>query len=238
MALERLQKLISKAGICSRRAAEQLILDGRISVDGIIVKELGVKADSKINTISFDGKPIFSEKKVYLLFYKPENVITSMYDPEGRPVVTDYINIKERVYPVGRLDFDAEGLLILTNDGEFANKLIHPRYKVKKSYRVKVKGKISESSLDRIRSGISYKDIEYQPATIDIIKTNRNTAWLDLVIKEGKNHQVKNMLAAIGLEVLILIRKKIAFLNLNGLKKGEFRELTEKEILSLTKRVF
>jgi len=238
MAQERLQKLISRAGICSRRAAEKLILDGRISIDGIIVKELGIKADPKINTISFDGKPIFSEKKVYLLFYKPENVITSMNDPKGRPVVTDYIHVKERVYPVGRLDFDAEGLLILTNDGEFANMLIHPRYKIEKSYRVKVKGKLSESSLEKIRSGISYEGVEYQPAKIDVIKTNNNTAWLDLVIKEGKNHQVKNMLSAIGMEVLILIRKKIAFLSLNGLTKGEYRELTEKEILSLTKRVF
>jgi len=239
MALERLQKIISKSGFCSRRSAERLIKDGRVTIDGIIASELGVKADPEKNQICIDNKPIFEEKKVYILFYKPEKVITSMKDPEGRPIVSDYINIKERVYPVGRLDFDAEGLLLLTNDGDFANKMIHPKYKIKKTYHVKTDHIPESSSLELIRKGISYQNIHYQPAKIHILKQNKNnTCWLELTIAEGKNHQVKNMMSAIGLNVLKLVRTKIGIISLKGLKKGEFRKLSKIEIMSLTKSVF
>jgi 23S rRNA pseudouridine2605 synthase len=233
MGLERIQKIIASSGICSRRAAEKLILEGRVKVDGNTVI-LGEKADISINKITVDDKPIFHEKKVYLLFYKPKNVITSMSDPEGRPIISDYIKIKGRVFPVGRLDFDSEGLLILTNDGEFANKLIHPRYKLEKCYRVKITGKIEKSSILKLEQGISFDGIKYQPAKVNIIKQNENTTWLEIIIKEGKYHQVKNMISAIGSSVLKLKRIRIGSLTLSGLKEGKYRTLTNKEILSLT----
>lgn len=235
---ERLQKVMANAGVASRRASEKMILAGRVKVNGKTIRELGTKVNGN-DAIVVDGKTISREPKVYLLFYKPRGVISAASDNKGRKVVTDYFkdDYSERLYPVGRLDYDTSGLLIVTNDGELANHLMHPRYKVNKTYVAKVKGIPTNNELEQLRHGIMIDGRKTAPAKSKIIKVEQrnNAAIVSLTIHEGRNHQVKKMMQAIGHPVQKLKRETYGFLNLRGLTSGDYRELTHDEIKRLKK---
>lgn len=229
--MERLQKIIARAGICSRREAENLISAGRVTVDGKIVTELGTKVDSN-QKIRVDGKLLrFDTEKIYILLNKPRGYVSTAHDERGRRTVLDLLgeNFSERVYPVGRLDLNSEGLILLTNDGELTNLLIHPRFEVAKTYRAKISGDLTEEKLDRLRAGIELEDGLTAPA--EIYRLDKDL--VEITIHEGRNRQVRRMFAAIGCDVKRLRRTKFASLTLEGLKVGQFRELTAKEVARL-----
>ena len=230
--MERLQKLIAQAGICSRREAEKIISAGRVTVDGKIFRELGAKADPSKNKIRVDGKLLhFGAEKIYLLLNKPRGYVSTVKDERGRKTVLDLLgeNFSERVWPVGRLDLNSEGLLILTNDGDLTNALIHPRFEVSKTYRAKISGDVTEEKLDKLRAGIELDDGLTAPAEIFLLEKN----LVEVTIHEGRNRQVRRMFAAVGLDVKRLRRIKFSFLTLDGLKVGAFRKLTAEEISRL-----
>src|SRR5690554_990840 len=230
--MERLQKVMAHAGIASRRKAEQLILEGRVKVNGETVRELGRKVSPE-DFIEVDGKPIREEKKVYILLNKPVGYISTVDDPRGRRTVLDLVaDVKERVYPVGRLDYDTSGLLILTNDGELTYKLTHPSFEVKKTYLVEVEGKPGKE-LARLEKGVMLSDGMTAPAAVAEVKTDKNSTSFLLTIHEGRNRQVRRMCEAIGYPVKSLKRIKFAFLELADLPEGKYRYLTEKEIKNL-----
>jgi 23S rRNA pseudouridine2605 synthase len=231
--MERLQKVLAHAGVASRRHCEELIVQGRVQVNGKIVRELGMKVNPDGDKILVDGRPIRLEKHVYLLLNKPTGVITSVRDPQGRRVVTDLLKgVKERVYPVGRLDYDTSGLLLLTNDGELANRLAHPSYEIDKVYRAWVKGVPAPEQVRKLAAGIMLEDGITAPGQAKLIKTSAagDKALLELTIHEGRNRQVRRMCEAIGHPVLSLERIRLGFLTLEGLKSGEFRPLTSAEV--------
>lgn len=230
--LERLQKIISAAGITSRRASEELILAGRVTINGIVVTELGSKADTASDTVAVDGKPLtIAAKRLYILLYKPVGYMTTLDDPEGRPLVTELLKeIGERVYPVGRLDYNTEGLLLLTNDGDWANHLMHPRHEVEKEYHVRVRGKVHKSQLDQLAGGVDIDGRKTAPARVGIIKEGEQNDWFSLTIHEGRNRQVRRMCEAVSLSVVRLRRVRYGMLSLDTLKPGEFRFLTEAEV--------
>lgn len=233
--MERLQKVIAHAGFASRRKAEQLILEGKVKVNGEVVKELGVKVSSS-DRIEVEGIPVEKEEPVYFLFYKPTGVISSVKDDKGRKAVTDFLpEVKQRVYPIGRLDYDTSGLLLLTNDGEFANLLMHPRNEIEKVYVAKVKGIPLREQLKTLEKGIKLEDGKTAPAKVKIISIDKRkqTAIVELTIHEGRNRQVRRMLEAIGHPVIKLKRERYAFLTLKGMKAGEVRELTPHEVKQL-----
>lgn len=233
--LERLQKIISAAGITSRRASEELILAGRVTVNGTIVNELGSKADPAIDTVAVDGKPLtIASKKLYILLYKPVGYLTTLDDPEGRPLVTDLLKeIGERVYPVGRLDYNTEGLLLLTSDGEWANQLMHPRNEVEKEYHVRVRGKVHKSQLDQLAGGVDIEGRKTAQARVSMIKEGEQNDWFSITIHEGRNRQVRRMCEAVSLSVVRLRRVRYGLLTMGTLKPGEFRFLTEAEVAGL-----
>lgn len=233
----RLQKVIAWAGIASRRQAEQMIKEGRITVDGQVVRELGVKVDPVKNYIKVDGKLIKRlQANVYILLNKPREYVTTLQDPQGRPKVVDLLGgVKARVYPVGRLDYDAEGLLLLTNDGALTQKLTHPRFHVPKVYHVKVSGFPNASQLKRLSHGIKLKDGFTAPAKMKGLKKTNKNAWLEMTLFEGKNREIKRMCERIGHTVLKLKRIKFANLDLSGVKAGEYRYLTDSEVAVLKK---
>lgn len=230
--LERLQKIISAAGITSRRASEELILAGRVTVNGTVVTELGSKADPSSDTVAVDGKPLtIASKKLYLLLYKPVGYLTTLDDPEGRPLVTDLLKeVGERVYPVGRLDYNTEGLLLLTNDGEWANHLMHPRHEVEKEYHVRVRGKVHKSQLDQLAGGVEIEGRKTAPARVCMIKEGEQNDWFSITIHEGRNRQVRRMCEAVSLSVVRLRRVRYGMLSMGALKPGEFRYLTDAEV--------
>ena len=231
--MERLQKLISRAGIASRREAEKIILAGRVTVDGKVTTELGAKADPAQNKIRVDGKILnFDAEKIYLLLNKPRGYVSTAKDERGRPTVLDLVKeIPARVYPVGRLDLNSEGLLLLTNDGELTNALIHPSFKV--TYRVKVTGAVTEENLDKLRAGIELEDGLTAPAEISRLSADT----VEITIHEGRNRQVRRMFAAVGCDVKRLRRIKFAGLTLEGVGVGKFRRLTAAEIDALKKNI-
>lgn len=234
--MERLQKLISKAGIASRREAEKLILSKRVTVNGKVVVELGTKVDPDKDKVLVDGKPIANEKHVYFMLNKPKGVITSMKDERGRKTVVDLLSeVKERVYPVGRLDYQTEGLLLLTNDGELTNRLLHPRYEIYKTYIAKVRGIPGEEKLDLLRAGIRLEDGMAAPAIVKRIEIlpEEGTTTLEITIHEGRNRQVRRMCEAIGYPVKALKRVAFASLTTAGLRRGQYRELSKEEISML-----
>jgi 23S rRNA pseudouridine2605 synthase len=231
--MERLQKVLAHAGVASRRHCEELIVQGRVQVNGKVVRELGTRVDPGTDRITVDGRPIRLEQHVYLLLYKPTGVITSVSDPQGRRVVTDLLKgVKERVYPVGRLDYDTSGLLLMTNDGELANMLAHPSYEIDKVYRAWVRGIPSPEKVDRLARGIKLEDGMTAPARARLLKTAAagDRALLELTIHEGRNRQVRRMCEAIGHPVLTLERVKLGFLTLEGLEPGQYRPLTTAEV--------
>ncbi|TPG73390.1 rRNA pseudouridine synthase [Brevibacillus laterosporus] len=230
---ERLQKVLAQAGVASRRSCEELIKQGRVKVNGQVITELGTKVNASVDQILVDNKSIAQEEHVYVLLHKPTGVITSMSDPEGRKTVRDLIKqIPQRVYPVGRLDFDTSGLLIMTNDGELANRLAHPSFEMDKVYRAWVKGIPTSESVLRLAKGIKLEDGMTSPGKAKILErdTNKNRALLELTIHEGRNRQVRRMCQAIGHPVVTLQRIRISFLTLGNLGLGSYRFLQKEEV--------
>ncbi|RAP30662.1 Ribosomal large subunit pseudouridine synthase B [Brevibacillus laterosporus] len=230
---ERLQKVLAQAGVASRRSCEELIKQGRVKVNGQVITELGTKVTASVDQILVDNKSIAQEEHVYVLLHKPTGVITSMSDPEGRKTVRDLIKqIPQRVYPVGRLDFDTSGLLIMTNDGELANRLAHPSFEMDKVYRAWVKGIPTSESVLRLAKGIKLEDGMTSPGKAKILErdTNKNRALLELTIHEGRNRQVRRMCQAIGHPVVTLQRIRISFLTLGNLGLGSYRFLQKEEV--------
>lgn len=237
---ERIQKIIASAGIASRRKAEEMIEDGRVTVNGERAA-LGMKADPYRDHIKIDGKLLSrSGRLVYLVFHKPAGVLTSLSDPEGRPTIKDFIGkVKERVYPVGRLDYNSEGLILLTNDGKIADAIMHPSKKVAKRYRVKVKGIPEDEILRRFRKGIKLDDGYTIPAGIrrfGLTPKEKNT-WLDVILYEGRNRQIRRMFEQVGHPVMKLKRIAINGISIGQLKQGEYRYLAREEVARLKKEV-
>ncbi|MFD2332182.1 pseudouridine synthase [Cohnella sp. GCM10020058] len=233
---ERLQKILANAGVASRRKCEELIAAGKVTVNGEVVKELGVKADPSKDAIAVNGRKIKSESKLYLLFNKPKGVITSMHDEKGRTVVTDFLKgVKERVYPVGRLDYDTEGLLLLTNDGELANLLTHPRHHVAKTYLATVERVPHGDALDKLQKGIKLEDGMTAPAEIEYhdVDPEGKQATISITIHEGRNRQVRRMFEAIHHPVIRLKRVSFGGLTLDNLQRGKYRKLSDAEVQSL-----
>jgi 23S rRNA pseudouridine2605 synthase len=230
--LERLQKVMAAAGVASRRECEKFILSGRVKVNGKTVTELGTKVGPKA-FITLDGKGLKPIHLRYLLLYKPVAVMTTMKDPRGRRTVADLTaSLPERVYPVGRLDFMTEGLLLMTNDGALAERMTHPRYHVDKVYEVTVNGKVPEEKLDELRLGVPLDDGLTAPAIVEIREYDekKNQTVFHITIHEGRNRQIRRMCEFIGYPVRKLKRVQVAFLTLEGLKKGEFRDLSTDEV--------
>ena len=232
--MERLQKIIALSGYASRRKAEELIKAGKVMVNGKVVKELGTKANFS-DDILIDGKKIEREEKEYYIFNKPRGVITSTSDDKGRKVVTDYFETNKRLYPVGRLDYDTTGLLILTNDGELANLIMHPRNEIEKQYIAKLEGIIKGEEINKLKNGIVLDGTKCIPKRVKLREFDKktNTSIVEIVICEGKNHEVKRLFESVSFNVLKLKRERIGFLTLGKLKSGEYRKLNPKEVKQL-----
>ncbi|MEG2337899.1 MAG: pseudouridine synthase [Clostridium sp.] len=231
---ERLQKYIAKCGVCSRRKAEELIFSGLIKVNGEIVNQV-VMIDENEDVVEYNGRVLkVQEEMVYIMLNKPTGIITSSKDQFNRKTVVDIIDLKERVFSVGRLDYDTSGLLILTNDGDFAYKLTHPSNEKTKTYRAYVKGHPTEEELEMFRSGLKIEDYVTSKAKVKIVKKDKNNSMLEIVIHEGRNRQVRKMCSAINHPVITLERIKIGEISLGGLKVGEYRNLTSDEVALLS----
>jgi 23S rRNA pseudouridine2605 synthase len=235
LTLERIQKVLARAGVASRREAEGMILEGRITVNGERVEALGLKVDPLRDHIKVDGKLITRlEPPVVLLLNKPRNTVSTVKDPQGRPTVMDLLKgVKQRVYPVGRLDFDAEGLLILTNDGELAQMLSHPKYSVLRTYLAKVRGVLDAKSLNRLKRGVMLEDGRGQAIFVDVITEREKNSWVRIGVTQGRNHLIKRMFMAVRHPVLKLKRVAFGSIHLEGLPPGKFRYLSEEEIAKL-----
>lgn len=228
--MERLQKYIAACGIASRRKAEEMILEGRVEVDGKVIDELGYKVDGS-EKIKVDGNLIsIVEKKIYIKLNKPTGIITSVKDQYDRKTVVDIIDIDERIYPVGRLDYDTSGLLILTNDGELANKLMHPKFEVDKVYEATISGKINGTQVGQLQRGVDIGGFTTSPAEVEVVKNEVTTSIVKITIHEGKNRQVRRMFEAVGKEILRLRRVKFGEITLRGLKTGEWQYMDKEEI--------
>ena len=232
--MERLQKVIANAGICSRRKAEELIKTGHVTVNGELVTQMGVTVKGT-DSVIVDGVKLKNTNKEYILLNKPRAVITSTKDPEGRKTVMDFIDTDKRLYPVGRLDYDTTGLVLLTNDGELMNLLTHPKNEVDKVYIAKVEGIATKEEIRALEKGIVVDKVHYGKAKVHMKKVDKkhNTCILELTIHEGKNHEIKNMLEGIRHPVIRLHRERIAFLDCTGLNSGDYRELSIHEVKKL-----
>lgn len=233
--MERLQKVIAHAGVASRRKAEQLILEGKVKVNGVVVRELGTKVTSS-DQVEVENVKIESEKKVYYLLYKPRGVISAVSDDRGRKTVVDlFPEVEERIFPVGRLDYDTSGVLLLTNDGDFANKLTHPRYNIDKTYVAKIKGVLRREEIRQLEKGVMLEDGKTSPARVRVISSDvkLDKSIVAITIHEGRNRQVRRMFEAVGHPVSKLKREEFAFLTPIGLNAGESRELTAHEVKQL-----
>jgi 23S rRNA pseudouridine2605 synthase len=229
---ERLQKVLAHAGVASRRSCEELILAGKVKVDGKLITDLGIKVDPEKSVIEVAGKPIpGKEQLIYILLYKPAGFLSTVHDPQKRRTVMDLIHgVRQRVYPVGRLDYDTSGLILLTNDGELANDLIHPSREVEKTYRALVKGIPTGKCLGELAKGIMLEDGKTAPAQVRVKKIINGNALVDITIHEGRNRQVRRMFQRVGNPVIRL--KRIAFgpLKIGRMKPGEWRYLTDREV--------
>ena len=235
----RLQKILSQSGVASRRAAEKLIAEGRVTVNGRTIQEMGVKADPGSDDIRVDGRRIRTAERLrYILLNKPKGYVTTRSDPERRRTVMDLLRgVREYVYPVGRLDYDSEGLILLTNDGDLAARLTHPRHGVERTYEARVAGTPDDEALARLRKGIPLDGHRTLPATVVLIPPRRrdDDAVLLLTIREGRNRQVRRICEAVGHPVQALRRTKFGPINDRRLKPGEWRELKEDEVAALKK---
>lgn len=232
--MERLQKIIANSGYTSRRKAEELIQAGKVKVNGQVVREMGVKVTSK-DIIDVEGYIIKNEEKEYYLLNKPRGIITSTNDELGRKTVTDFIKTTKRIYPVGRLDYDTTGVLLLTNDGELTNLLTHPKNEIDKIYIAKVKGLVGKKQVMTLERGVMVDGVKTARAKVRVKKYDKktDTSLVELIIHEGKNHQVKKMFEAIGYTVVKLRRDQFSFLRVDDLKSGDYRKLSPKEIKKL-----
>ena len=232
--MKRLQKIIAERGYTSRRKAEELIVNGKVKVDGIIIKELGVQFSDDVD-IEIDGKHLKQEDKVYYLLNKPSGYISSLSDELGRKVITELIATDKRIFPIGRLDYDTTGLILLTNDGELANILMHPKNKVEKTYLAKVEGILTPYELNNLKKGIKIDGIKCIPTRVKVRKRDKvkNTDLVEISLIEGRNHIVKNLFQEIGHPVNKLTRIRYGFLELDNLKSKEYRLLCKEEIKKL-----
>ena len=229
--MERLQKIISNSGIASRRKAEELIKEGRVKVDGVVVTELGTKV-SKKNIVEVDNVKIGTEEKVYYLLNKPRGVVTTTSDEHGRKTVVSLIETDKRIYPVGRLDYDTTGLILLTNDGEFTNNITHPKNKIDKTYVAKINGILTIADIMALKKGVMIDDFKTSPAKVKVRKIdNKNKhSIVEITIHEGKNRQVRKMCEAVGSKVIALHRSKIGDIGVKDLKLGTWRYLRDFEV--------
>ena len=226
--LHRIQKIMASAGIASRRKCEELIIQGRVRVNGSAAV-IGESADTDKDIIEVDGKRIAFEKKVYIALYKPRGYVTTVSDRFAKMKVTDLVRIKERVYPVGRLDADSEGLLLMTNDGDFANKVMHPRYNIEKAYVVRLEKPLSEDGIRRLEKGILIDGVKTWPAKVRLLGSRVDA---EIIIHEGRHKIVKRMFRELGNYVLSLTRTRIGGIYLKGIPKGSYRHLDWKEVKS------
>ncbi|MHB0977179.1 MAG: pseudouridine synthase [Candidatus Aquicultorales bacterium] len=232
----RLQKYLASAGIASRRKAEELIKSGKVRVNGEVVEGLGVKIDPSSDHVAVDGKPVRPDReRLYLLLNKPAGYVTTVKDERGRPAVVDLVGgeVKERVFPIGRLDLETEGLLVLTNDGDLANLLMHPRYHVWKTYRALVKGKVTKQTAGELEGGILLEDGPTAPARLKVVEAADDRSVIEISVREGRKRQVRRMLKAVGHKVEHLERVGYGPLNLGDLKRGEWRFLSATEVEEL-----
>jgi 23S rRNA pseudouridine2605 synthase len=233
--MERLQKVMAQAGIASRRKSEELIVKGKVKVNGVVVTELGTRVSST-DQVEVEGIQIVKEENVYYLLYKPKGVISTANDDKGRKTVMDFFpHIEERIFPVGRLDYDTSGVIILTNDGDFSYLMTHPKFEIKKTYIAKVKGIPSRDNLRKLERGIELEDGMTAPANVKMQSMDKRsqTAIVEITIHEGRNRQVRRMFDAIGCPVDSLKREEFAILSTRGLNAGEARELTLHEVKQL-----
>ena len=231
MSNERLQKFIASCGVTSRRKAEELILQGKVSVNGEAITELGFKVDTDKDKVCVEGRLIKAvENKIYIKLNKPTGYVTTVKDQFDRKCVIDLINIPDRIYPIGRLDYDTSGLLLLTNDGDLSNRLMHPRYKVYKTYIARVNGRLNATDVGWLRHGIKIEDYTTAPAIVDVVKTDGVQTTVKISIYEGKNRQVRKMLAAVGKTVISLKRVSFGNIELQDLPIGSWKHLDKKEI--------
>lgn len=234
---ERLQKLIARAGLASRRQAEEMIRAGRVMINNRVAV-IGESADLRHDQIRLDGVPLKKEEqKITLLLNKPRGYVCSLNDPQGRALVTELVkDIPERLFPVGRLDYNTEGLLLLTNDGDLSHALTHPGKEVEKTYLVKVRGQLTGAMADQMRSGIELEDGVTQPVKVEQVRTSGSNCWFEMTLKEGKNRQVRRMCEYFGLIVVRLKRIKVGFLTLDGVRPGTYRPLQPAEIARLKRK--
>jgi pseudouridine synthase len=232
--IERLQKYLAQSGVASRRQAEQLMLEGRVRVNGQAVSEMGFKIDTERDYVKVDGKSVKPERPAYILINKPKNTICTMDDPGHRVRVVDLVRgVKARLFPVGRLDWDTTGALLLTNDGELTNLLIHPRHSVPRTYVAKVKGIPTPEQLSNLKKGVYIDGRRTAPAYIRMLGVKEKNSLIQLTLREGRNKQVKRMCQAIGHVCLRLTRVAFGFLTLGGLAPGDWRHLTPEEVIRL-----
>src|SRR5438132_8908110 len=232
MTLERLQKILAHAGVASRRKSEELIEAGRVTVNGKVVRELGSKADLNQDLVQVDGRTIREEQdKVYYVLYKPAGTVTTLSDPEGRLTITTYLqHVPERVYPVGRLDYDVEGALIVTNDGDLAFSMMHPRFGVRRTYLAKVHGVPTREQIERLRSGVRLEDGRARALEAEIQSRTPKNTWVRVVVAEGRQHLVKRLMEAVGAPVQKLFRADYGGIAVAGMRPGEVRQLTRAEV--------
>ncbi len=225
----RLQKYLASCGVASRRAAEEIIASGRVQVNGETVTQMGTSVNEYEDVVTVDGKPVFvEEKKVYILLSKPRGYVTTATDPQGRPTVLDLVDVKERIFPVGRLDLNTEGLLILTNDGEFANHMMHPRYECEKTYFVRLAEPLGDDEAEKLRHGVWIEEEQFMTSPATVLRKDENK--FSVTIREGKKRQVRRMFEAVGAKVLYLRRTAIGQLRDTRLEKGKWRYLTDEEV--------
>jgi len=236
VSLSRLNKIIADAGIASRRAADQLILEGRVSVDGEIIIELGGKYDPEINDVKVDGESLsINKSKTYLAFHKPAGIISTMSDPEGRANLGDYFrDRKDRLYHVGRLDKDSEGIILLTNDGDLAHRATHPSYGLEKRYLVEVEGEFNKQMSDQLLQGVRLEDgLARAMKVVHARAVSKNHHWVEITIHEGRFHIIRRLIESLGLKVLRLIRLDFGPINLGDMKPGRHRVLNSQEMTNL-----
>ncbi len=231
----RLQKLIASSGLASRRKAEEMIAGGLVTVNGAVVTELGTKVDPERDHVKVEGRHLkAAQPYVYLMLNKPKHVMSTLHDPGGRPTIKNFLHgVSVRVFPVGRLDFDSEGLMLLTNHGDLAQAMLHPRYHVPKTYLIKVKGVLTDEEIKQLERGVRLDDGMTGPATVKKIRKAEQNSWVEITIHEGRKHQVKRMLETVRHQVLKLTRIRMGPLRLGDLAPGEFRFLTDREANAL-----
>jgi 23S rRNA pseudouridine2605 synthase len=230
----RLQRILAGAGVASRRKAEEIIAAGRVRVNGKTVVELGSQADPDVDRVEVDGRAVAAEHPITVIMNKPRGVVTTVSDPEGRPTVMEYVRkVKVRLFPVGRLDYATSGALLLTNDGELAQALMHPKHGVDKTYLVKVRGKVKEEILEKWREGLDIGDGTTAPARVFRVEENESFTWIVVEIREGRNRQLRRMAELTGLDLTKLKRVAFAGIDIEGVPVGEYRELTDQELARL-----